>query len=395
MNRKEFIKSINDVTDINKIKTNFIEYVSSNLKLACTELENPKVVTKEFDNITLLKISFGNYLWYNVAVTSENYTIEKVENCTNYKVHLLLIVNAKGFTGYNISDNINDANIEIGFHSYKEAIFPIIEKSIKISQDKLFKEEREARKLKNNTNSDKVGYQLNQIYNIDCIEGMKSMGDNSVDFTITDIPYNEVSQFDSSKNRVNSEALQVIDKEEADKITFELLPFLKEVRRITSNSMVIFCGYEQLSIIVKFFRLYNCTTRVIVWKKTQFSPMNGDIIYGSNIELAVWAKKHGNGVFNAFCKGTVFEYPSGIRDIHPTQKPIELFKELITDNSPEDGIVFDPCMGSGTTAIAALETNRKFIGFELNEKYYNASINRIKNRFNDYGTVVNNIDTLI
>ena len=66
-------------------------------------------------------------------------------------------------------------------------------------------------------------------------------------------------------------------------------------------------------------------------------------------------------------------------NFHPTQKPIELFEYLIKTYTNPGEIVLDNCMGSGTTAIACLDTNRNFIGFELDEKYYTQSIKRIEN----------------
>ena len=98
--------------------------------------------------------------------------------------------------------------------------------------------------------------------------------------------------------------------------------------------------------------------------------MNGQYVYESGVELAVWFKKSGAKIFNAFCKNTVFRHPNGKKDFHPTQKNLELFKELIKDNSNEGSIVFDPCIGSGTTAIAAKVLARNYFGFELNEKAF-------------------------
>ena len=56
--------------------------------------------------------------------------------------------------------------------------------------------------------------------------------------------------------------------------------------------------------------------------------------------------------------------------MHPTQKPVELLEYLIKTYSNEGDVVLDNCMGSGSTAIAAINTNRNYIGYELNEEYY-------------------------
>ena len=63
--------------------------------------------------------------------------------------------------------------------------------------------------------------------------------------------------------------------------------------------------------------------------------------------------------------------------LHPTQKPIDLLRYLILTYTNEGDIVLDNCMGSGTTAVACIKEKRHFIGFELNENYYNIACNRI------------------
>lgn len=67
------------------------------------------------------------------------------------------------------------------------------------------------------------------------------------------------------------------------------------------------------------------------------------------------------------------------RGLHPTQKPTKLFDYLINTHCPSDGVVVDICCGSGTTAISCINTNRKFIVSELDEKYYNIAYDRINN----------------
>lgn len=215
-----------------------------------------------------------------------------------------------------------------------------------------------------------MSLELNKIYNIDCLEGMKLLISNCVDMTLTDIPY-------GAANR-KSNGLRNLNKENADILTFDIETFLNEVYRVTKNSICIFCGKEQFSEIYKFFANKKGTVRPIVWRKTNPSPMNGQYIYLSGVEFAVWFKKAGAKVFNAHCKNTVFDYPNGKRDLHPTQKNLKLFEELILDNTNENDVVLDTCMGSGTTAIACINTNRKYIGFELSKEYCEIANERVK-----------------
>jgi site-specific DNA-methyltransferase (adenine-specific) len=63
--------------------------------------------------------------------------------------------------------------------------------------------------------------------------------------------------------------------------------------------------------------------------------------------------------------------------VHPTQKPVELMEFLVKSYCPENGIVLDNCMGSGSTGVACMNTNRNFIGIEIEEKYFEIAKKRI------------------
>ena len=218
-------------------------------------------------------------------------------------------------------------------------------------------------------------YSKIDLYNGDCLELMKDISDNSVDMILTDIPYGVVNRSDNGLRNLN--------KEKADVFDLDMKEVLEEFYRISRGQIVVFCGKEQFSNIYEFFANQKGTTRPIIWHKSNPSPMNGQYVYLSGVELAVWFKPKGRNVFNAHCKNTVFKHSNGSRKIHPTQKNVNLFEELITDNTNENEIVFDPFMGSGTTGVACLNTNRNFIGIELDDKYFNIAKERIeKHRIN-------------
>ena len=204
----------------------------------------------------------------------------------------------------------------------------------------------------------------------DCMKILPEMSDSSVDFTLTDIPYNAVNRPDNG--------IRKLDKECADVITFDLNDFLKEVYRVTKNNICIFCGREQFSDIYKFFaQIGSGTVRPIVWQKSNPSPMNGEYVYLSGVEFAVWFKKKGSKVFNARCKNVVFKHPNGTSKFHQTEKNHELLKELILDNTNENDTVFDPCMGSGSHLLVAAENNRNGFGIELNDQYFKIAEERL------------------
>lgn len=212
----------------------------------------------------------------------------------------------------------------------------------------------------------------NRFLNVDCMEYMKTLPNNSVDFTLTDIPYGEVSR----KTNGLSQMKALDDLGSADATTFNELDFCKEVYRVTKNSLVIFCGREQFSTIFSYFAQQKGTTRPIVYEKTNPVPSNGQYVYLSGVEFAVWFKKAGAKVFNANCKNTVFRYPipSGKKRIHKTQKHWDLWKELILDNTNEGNLVFDPCAGSAVSAWVAKENGRDFLCCELDTETYQKSL---------------------
>ena len=202
----------------------------------------------------------------------------------------------------------------------------------------------------------------------DCLEKMKDIPDGTIDMVLTDIPYGVVNR--------NTNGLRNLDKGKADVETFSLHRFLPEIDRVSRGSILIFCGKEQFSQIYRFFAPKNGCVRAIVWEKTNPSPMNGQHVYLSGVEFAVWFKKKG-AIFNPFCKNTVFKFPCGRRKFHPTEKNQNLLRELILDNTSPGATVFDPCMGSGSTGVVCAETGRKFIGVELDLDYFEIAKNRV------------------
>lgn len=206
------------------------------------------------------------------------------------------------------------------------------------------------------------------LYNTDCIEFMNSLSNNSIDLTLTDIPYDVVNR--------ESNGLRSFNKKEADIITFNLDKFISEVVRITKGSIYIFCSTEQVSTIRSKLVLNKLSTRLCIWEKTNPSPVNGQYMWLSGIECCIYAKKP-KATFNEHCKNTVWRFPTTRRKggkIHPTEKPEKLLKYLIETSSNPNDLVFDPCAGSGSTLKVAKELNRKYLGCELDKDFYNKAL---------------------
>lgn len=191
---------------------------------------------------------------------------------------------------------------------------------------------------------------------------------------LTDIPYEEVNRSDNGLRNLN--------KEKADDKTFEIQEFLETIYD-SADIFIIFCEHRQLSEIYKFFgdkqKKKLGTVRQLVWCKTNPSPMNGEYIYLSGTENAVWFKKKGTGKMNTKCKKNYFMHSTGSSKFHPTEKNHKLLQELILDNTQENDLVVDTCMGSGSTGIVALQNNRDFVGIELDKEYFEIAKQRIEN----------------
>lgn len=215
------------------------------------------------------------------------------------------------------------------------------------------------------------------LHNKDCIEFMKEMEDLSVHMTLTDIPYGNVTKNGTERAKYDGQ-LRNVNKGKADEVTFDLDEFLNQVARITNGGIYIFCGIEQVSYIFSYFDNHkDFMVRQCAWKKTNPSPANGQHMWLSSMENCIFAKRR-KTKFNAVCKSSVWEFPVGRGKIHPTQKNLDLFKYLIEASTDEGDTVFDPCIGSGTTAIASMDLSRRWIGCELDENYYNIAKERIE-----------------
>ena len=127
-----------------------------------------------------------------------------------------------------------------------------------------------------------------ELLHCDCMEYMASNNVNA-DLVLTDIPYDVVNR---KSNNIRS-----FDKGSADRLTFNLAEFLDNVYKIARSGLIIFCSKEQLSTIHGYFHKKQeskeGTVRQLVWQKSNPSPVNGEHVYLSGIENAVWFRKRG------------------------------------------------------------------------------------------------------
>ena len=242
--------------------------------------------------------------------------------------------------------------------------------------------------------------ELDKIYNEDCLTGMQKIDDKSIDCIICDLPYGTtkcswdiIIPFDKLWEQYNR-----IIKDNGAIILFGQEPFSSLLRasNLKDYRYDIYWQKERLTNIMQVKRRVGKDIETIsIFYKNQCTynpqmvkydgPKRGNKVKNGKLGKLV-DDNNDKKVFEY--NDTGFRYPTQVwkfkRDIltsniHPTQKPIALYEELIKTYSNPGDLLLDNCSGSGTIAIAALNTGRHFIGFETNENYYNESLKRIDN----------------
>ncbi len=221
--------------------------------------------------------------------------------------------------------------------------------------------------------------ELNRIYQMDCLEGMKLIPDKSINLLLTDPPYN-VSQ----KSNFHTMGRKGVDFGEWDK-EFNQQEWLEvacsKVKK--GGSVIIFNDYKNIGEMKQVLENNGFSIKeLLIWKKSNPMPRNRDRLYVTSIEVALWAVKGKGWTFNRqrdTYENGIFETPivNHKKRIHPTQKPIEVISELVKIHSNENDIVLDCFMGSATTAVACALHNRKWIGFELEQEYIELANKRL------------------
>lgn len=278
---------------------------------------------------------------------------------------------------------------------------------------------------------------INEIYNMDCIEGMKQLQDNSVDAIITDPPYlylkhkldrdfNEEAVFEQWDRLLKDDGFIVIFGRgisfyrwnvKLSELGFE---FKEEViwnkRYISNPTGKLMRVHETVSLLTKKGKLNKVRVPYIEKKQFDLAGLENDV---KRIKSAVGNEKSLNNILDFVARkneGVYEDKPrkksitvgsdlkskdravgtfKAVRDgnvessiitvnserykaAHPTQKPVRLMERLMNLVTNDNDVVLDPFSGSGSTALAAQNLNRKYVGFEIDEEYYSKSLERIK-----------------
>ena len=220
--------------------------------------------------------------------------------------------------------------------------------------------------------------ELNKIYNEDCLEGMKRIPDSSIDLIVTDPPYLINYKTGHRKDKEHRFNNVILNDDNEDLIK----GYIKECYRILKDdtAMYIFCSSHKVDVFKVELEKHFTIKNMIIWVKNNHTAGDLESAFGRKYEILFLVNK-GRTVFKGERLTDVWEFPrvSGDSQLHQNQKPIELIEQCIEKHSDENDIIFDGFMGSGTTAVAAMNTNRRYIGFELDEYYYNVAIKRLNN----------------
>ena len=237
---------------------------------------------------------------------------------------------------------------------------------------------------------------INHIFNRDCIAGMTMYPDKSIDMILSDLPYGITDCYWDSLlpfPELWKQYLRIIKDNGAIVLT-SAQPFT--TRLISSQPRLFqYCWYWYKNIPTGFAfakkQPLRCIKEVCVFYKhaPTYNPQ-GIIVLDKPVHRR---GKHQtargdsaykmDGSLSHDTETRIVHYPRQLleikceRGLHPTQKPVALFEYLIRTYTNPGELVLDSCMGSGTTAVACIRSGRKYTGFEMDKKYYQAALKRI------------------
>lgn len=238
---------------------------------------------------------------------------------------------------------------------------------------------------------------VDAIYNQDCLEGLLSLPDKSVDLVVTDPPYVLETDGAGFFGKKQDEYMRgckgpkahvyggerFVMKEIAGMSEGIKEEVLEELCRVMKKiNCYFFCSQKQIQMYLDYFvNKRGCNWNLICWHKIDPIPACGNK-YLSDSEYVLFFREKGVKVFGSYdTKHTFYVTKANRADKklygHPTCKPINIVQNFIINSSSPGGVILDPFIGSGTTAVAALRTDRHYIGFEINEKYFAIAQQRI------------------
>lgn len=222
--------------------------------------------------------------------------------------------------------------------------------------------------------------ELDKIYNMDCLDGMRLMKEQGVkvDCVITDPPYLINYRTNYRKDKAHK-FCKVIENDNNPQLIKDLIPLLYDVMK-DDTPLYMFCGSDHIDFFLQEVKRFFTVKNIIVWDKGNHTAGDLAAQYGKRYEFIIYANK-GRAVFNEDAERLADIWRvgriTGNEQIHQNQKPVDLIAKILNIHSKENDLVFDPFMGSGTTAVACHKLKRRFIGFELDKEYFDLANERL------------------
>lgn len=220
--------------------------------------------------------------------------------------------------------------------------------------------------------------------NADCLNEMKRLIDDGVkvDMILTDPPYLMDYKTNHRKDK-NHDFCSPIKNDNNYELISNSIDLMFDLLK-DGGALYMFCNSNKVDFfkqeVEKRFKLKN----ILIWVKNNWTAGDLKGAYGKRTEFILYAVK-GRHILNGRRDNDVLEFKRvvGKKQLHQNQKPVDLLEFLIKKSSNINDTVFDPFMGSGSTGVACMNTNRKFIGVELDKKYYKIAVDRLYNCHNE------------
>lgn len=205
----------------------------------------------------------------------------------------------------------------------------------------------------------------NNVLFCDCMKYMKTCDDNKYDLCICDPPYGIGKTWSKSKSNQFYRHKSTYNNNQSEKPTAF---YISELQRISKNQIIWGWNY--------FCHLLPETNHVIIWDKDR----NADVTYMSEAELAWHSFSQPVKIYKKPWNGALKGPETGIKKIHPFQKPIGLYRWLLKNYAKPGQIIFDSHVGSGSIRIACHDMGFDFTGTEIDKDYFEAQ----EKRYQDY-----------
>lgn len=208
---------------------------------------------------------------------------------------------------------------------------------------------------------------------------LKHLPDKSVDLVVTDPPYVIETKGAGIYKQPDKQYIKELESMKdgfSTQILDELCRVMKKI------NIYLFCSQKQIIPLLDYFvKGKGCNWNLLVWAKTNPVPACGNK-YLTDAEYILFFREKGVPIYGTYeTKFTYYVTPLNQVDKrkydHPTVKPLKIVSNLIFNSSQEDDIVLDPFLGSGTTAVAAKNLGRRYIGVEINPEYFITAENRL------------------